>query len=359
MTEAQTPIPCEDTYGDHLPGMPEGMLAVSLLWLVSGANQRSDGSCSTLGANQGTHAGDTLPPQCRAERPRRGRRRSRPRSGDASPGPSPPALPLYKSAAGASPLIFLRCVFAGSPELSGRAPASARRCRSPRPSPALSVCVRRAFRSQRRAALSPPAAPAAYGPGRRRCRRLYFCCRFPHSSLKIPPKKRRRFTKSFGPLSHVSTRAGSRGSGRPWGGGGGGGDAHPELRAGPGFPCSPAAGGSHRGFPVLRAVQGGTGSGGCGARKGGGAPGGPYRAVTAGEVWGWGPLLPLPFLCPAAWGESGRRQMESGGREEVGVGAPRARLAGRCGPAVRGPGGRCGTPTPGGRRRAEGQRRPR
>ncbi|GAB0181900.1 hypothetical protein GRJ2_000655300 [Grus japonensis] len=25
---------------------------------------------------------------------------------------------------------------------------------------------------------------------------------FPHPSLKIPPKKRRRFTKSFGPLSH-------------------------------------------------------------------------------------------------------------------------------------------------------------
>lgn len=49
-------------------------------------------------------------------------------------------------------------------------------------------------------------APAAYGPGRRRCRLLYFCCRFPHHSLKIPPKKRRRFTKSFGPLSHVSTR---------------------------------------------------------------------------------------------------------------------------------------------------------
>lgn len=49
-------------------------------------------------------------------------------------------------------------------------------------------------------------APAAYGPGRRRCRLLYFCCRFPHHSLKIPPKKRRRFTKSFGPLSHVSMR---------------------------------------------------------------------------------------------------------------------------------------------------------
>ncbi|CAI5779150.1 Hypothetical predicted protein [Podarcis lilfordi] len=42
----------------------------------------------------------------------------------------------------------------------------------------------------------------AYGPGRRRCRLPYFCCRFPHPSLKIPPKKRRRFTKSFGPLSH-------------------------------------------------------------------------------------------------------------------------------------------------------------
>lgn len=72
-----------------------------------------------------------------------------------------------------------------------------------------SLCVR-ALPYRRCAALSPPVAPAAYGPGRRRCRRLYFCCRFPHPSLKIPPKKRRRFTKSFGPLSHVSTGAGGR-----------------------------------------------------------------------------------------------------------------------------------------------------
>lgn len=57
--------------------------------------------------------------------------------------------------------------------------------------------------SAQRCALS-LVAPAAYGPGRRRCRLPYFCCRFPHPSLKIPPKKRRRFTKSFGPLSHVS-----------------------------------------------------------------------------------------------------------------------------------------------------------
>lgn len=38
-------------------------------------------------------------------------------------------------------------------------------------------------------------------------------------------------------------------------------------------------------------------------------------AGTAGAVWGRGPFLLLPFLCPAAWGETGchrRRQNESG-----------------------------------------------
>lgn len=208
-------------------------------------------------------------------RPGGGRRRVPPRCGDASPGPPRPPARSIKALPATAPSSCPVSLLARS-QLSGYAPASARRYRSPRPSPALSLSAC-ALWSQRCAALSPPAAPAAYGPGRRRCRRLYFCCRFPHPSLKIPPKKRRRFTKSFGPLSHVSTGAGVPGLSPPVGEvaagrEGSSGDAHPVLRTGPSVRGHRRRAGAIGASPTrgrgLGAVQGGTGNGGRGALKG-------------------------------------------------------------------------------------------
>lgn len=49
--------------------------------------------------------------------------------------------------------------------------------------------------------ISSPVLAQAYGTDSL----LSFLYQCPHHSLKIPPKKRRRFSKSFRPLSHVST----------------------------------------------------------------------------------------------------------------------------------------------------------
>lgn len=72
-------------------------MAVSLLWLVSGTNQRLDRSCSTLGASQGGRLpGDT-------PRPRRGHTPAPPETPASHPGLSAPQPPRRGKAAGPAP----------------------------------------------------------------------------------------------------------------------------------------------------------------------------------------------------------------------------------------------------------------